>query len=120
MRNVTYAFRTLKNNPGFAIVAVLTLALAVGANTAMFSVVDGVLLRPLPYRNAGRIVAVNTSWPQRGKTIPRVTGPDILDVRASAQAFENLAFYYGGEVGVQLQNHAAFTGTMWTAPEFFS
>jgi putative ABC transport system permease protein len=120
MRNVIYALRTLRYNPGFAIVAVLTLALAVGANTAMFSVVDGVLLRQLPYRNAGRIVAVNTSWPQKGKTIPRVTGPDIMDIRDSAQAFENLSFYYGGEVGVQLANHAEFTGTVWVTPEFFA
>jgi hypothetical protein len=86
----------------------------------MFSVVDGVLLRALPYPNAGRIVAINTSWPQKAKTIPRVTGPDIVDVRSGADVFDHLRSYYGGEVGVQLPNHAEFVGTMWVTPDFFS
>ena len=56
-----YALRTLKNNPSFVAVAVLTLALGVGANTAMFGVVNGVLLRRLDYPNAARIVQLNTA-----------------------------------------------------------
>ena len=84
-RNFTYALRSLKNNPGFAVVAIATLAIGIGANTAMFSIVNGVLLRALPYPNASRIVSVDTSWPQKNRTIPRVTGPDIADVRAGVR-----------------------------------
>ena len=117
-----YALRTLKNNPSFAAIAVLTLALGIGANTAMFSVVNGVLLRPLDYPNASRIVQLNTSYPQRGRSFPRVTGPDIVDIRdsSSTSALEQVSFYYGGEMGVQMADHAEFAATYLVTPNFFS
>jgi len=105
-----YALRALKNDPAFAAIAVLTLALGIGANTAMFSVVNGVLLRPLDYPNASRIVQLNTSYPQRGRSFPRVTGPDVVDIRSGASALEEVSFYYGGEMGVQMADHAEFAG----------
>jgi putative ABC transport system permease protein len=115
-----YALRTLRNNPSFAAVAILTLALGIGANTAMFSVVNGVLLRPLDYPNASRIVQLNTSYPQRGRSFPRVTGPDLVDIRAGTSAFEQVSFYYGGEMGVQMADHAEFVGTYLVTPNFFA
>src|SRR5215469_6567152 len=120
LRDLRYTLRQLHKSRGFTAAASITLALGIGANTAMFSVVNGVLLRALPYPSAGRIVAINTSWPQQAKIIPRVTGPDIVDVRSGADVFDHLSFYYGGEVGVQLPTHAEFVGTMWATPEFFS
>jgi predicted permease len=115
-----YAFRTLKNNPSFASIAILTLALGIGANTAMFTVVNGVLLRPLAYPNASRIVQLNTSFTKEGRSIPRTTGPDIIDIRSSASTLGQIAYYWGGEFGVQLADHAEFVGTYLVAPNYFS
>ncbi|HLW55120.1 MAG TPA: ABC transporter permease [Candidatus Angelobacter sp.] len=115
-----YALRTLKNSPAFTAVAMLTLALGIGANTTMFSVVNGVLLRQLDYPNASRIVQLNTSFLDESRSIPRLTGPDLVDIRAGASDFEQLSFYYGGEMGVQLADHAEFVGTYFVAPNFFA
>jgi predicted permease len=123
VHELRYAMRTLKNNPSFAAIAVLTLGLGIGANTAMFSVVNGVLLRPLDYPNAARIVQLNTSFTQQGRSIPRLTGPDIVDIRdagSGASALEHVSFYFGGEMGVQMADHAEFVGIYLVTPNFFA
>src|SRR5262249_61543673 len=114
-----YAVRTLKNNPSFAAIAVLTLALGIGANTAMFSVVNGVLLRPLDYPNASRIVQLSTSDLKKGRSFPRLSGPDFVDVNSGASALETLSYYWGGELGVQMADHAEFVGTYFVQARFF-
>src|SRR5215469_3506726 len=117
---IRYALRTLKNNPSFAAIAVLTLALGIGANTAMFSVVNGVLLRPLDYPNASRIVQVSTSDLKKGRSFPRLSGPDFVDVRSGGSALEQVSFYWGGEMGVQMGDHAEFVATYFVRPDFFA
>src|SRR5258708_27086046 len=119
LHELRYALRTLRNNPSFSTIAVLTLALGIGANTAMFSVVNGVLLRPLDYPNASRIVQLKTADLHKGRSWPRLCGPDFVDVRSGASALEQVNFYWGGEVGVQMADHAEFVSTYLVTPGFF-
>jgi putative ABC transport system permease protein len=93
VQDVRYALRTLRKAPGFTSVAVLTLALGIGANTAIFSVVDGVLLRPLPYRDPARLIALNETTPKVGMV--SVSYPDFLDWRAQSRSFSEMAAVYG-------------------------
>jgi predicted permease len=114
-----HALRTLRKNPGFTAVAILTLALGIGANTAIFSIINSVLLSPLQYPDADRIVSVSTYSKQTGHQIPRLTGGDLVDIRDDGQAFEALSCYFGGEMGVQLRGRAEFTGAFFVNPDFF-
>ncbi len=113
------AARVLGRNRGFTLVAVLTLALGIGANTAIFSVVNGVLLKPLAFPDGERIVAIQTRATDTRKLGRRVTGGDWMDLRGSVDAFEASSVHYGGEVGVQLGTKAEFTGTQFVTPGFF-
>jgi putative ABC transport system permease protein len=88
-----YAARTLRKNPAFATIAVLTLALGIGANTAIFSVVHGVLLRPLPFANASTLLDVSARSTLFDFENLSISLADIADVRASASSFATLTPY---------------------------
>jgi putative ABC transport system permease protein len=107
-QDLRYAFRQLRRNPGFAVTAILTLALGIGATTAVFSVVEQMLLTELPYHKPEQIVALQTLFTDRQHQIPRVTGGDYLDMQAQS-AFSSAAYYAGFESGVQLPDHATYT-----------
>ena len=91
LKDLRYAFRMLRRKPGFTAVAVLTLALGIGGNTAIFSVVNAVLLRALPYPEADRLVRLYESLPQGGTG--SVSVPNLMDWRAQSDAFTGLAAY---------------------------
>ncbi|NYF80870.1 ABC transporter permease [Granulicella arctica] len=109
MDDSRFAARQLWKHPAFTVTAVLTLALGIGANAAIFTVVERVLLALLPYKNAERLAVLQTHRGETGKTVPRVTGPDAADVRELAQTLEAVSLYSVGSLGVQLKNHAAYT-----------
>ena len=90
--DVRYALRQLRKNPGFTAVAILTLALGIGANTAIFSVVDGVLLRSLPYRDPGRLVMVWERNSEAGNPYNTVSPPNFLDWQARNSVFSGMAY----------------------------
>src|ERR1700732_5444181 len=90
-QDLRYAIRMLAKNPGFAIVAVLTLALGIGANTAIFSVVKAVLLRGLPFKDPAHLVRVNESVAKGGRS--PVAYPNYLDWRAQNSVFEEMAAF---------------------------
>ncbi|MGB8581790.1 MAG: ABC transporter permease [Candidatus Sulfotelmatobacter sp.] len=89
LQDFRYALRQLRKSPGFAVVAVTTLALGIGANSAMFSVIDAVLLRPLPFHEPSRLVAVRTTEPGRLDDIG-VSYPAFLDWRSRNHVFDGL------------------------------
>ncbi len=93
-QDVRYGLRGLRHNPGFAAVVILTLALGIGANTAIFSVVQGVLLRPLPYAEPGRLVTLNQSAPKAGRPALGFSVPDFTDFRERTRAFSALSEYH--------------------------
>jgi putative ABC transport system permease protein len=89
-----YAIRELVKNPGFALIAALTLALGIGATSAIFSVIEGVLLRPLPYPEPDRLVRVHEIVPQYGRF--SVSPGNFLDWRRETRAFERIAAFGAG------------------------
>jgi putative ABC transport system permease protein len=89
--DLRFALRLLRKNPGFASIAILVLALGIGANTAIFTIVNAALLRPLPYRDPARIYAMETTEIARGRNVSTVAPADYLAWVDRVQSFEQLA-----------------------------
>jgi predicted permease len=104
VQDVRYALRTLWHSPGFTLVAVLTLALGIGATTSIFSVVRGVLLRPLPFREPEQLVRIWQASPAQSELKGPVSSGDYLDWKARQRSFSDMGawFYAEGMTGVDL------------------
>src|SRR5579875_1324828 len=89
LQDVRYAFRIFLRNPGFTAISLLILAIGVGASASIFSVVDGVIIKPLPYRDPNQLVRVYGAWSQG--TREGISPPDFADYRAQNKVFESLA-----------------------------
>jgi putative ABC transport system permease protein len=118
MQDLRFGFRMLIKNPGFTLIAVLTLALGIGANTAIFSVVNAVLLRPLPYAEPERLVWLWDTSPQ----LPTSTAslPDFLDWKEQNRSFEHLAAYQKGNMFLETGDGTRDTPVGLVTPEMFA
>jgi putative ABC transport system permease protein len=114
-----YAVRQLRKNPGFSILAVVVLSLAIGANTAVFTVVDAVLFKPLAFADPDRIVSFTSAWPSKGTRSSTVSLPDVMDWRAGSSAFSTLTYYRRSRRAVVAGGAAYFADVVRTSPEFF-
>jgi putative ABC transport system permease protein len=118
VQDFRYALRTLLRQPAFAFTAIFTLALGIGATTAIFSVVNAVVLRPLPYADPDHIVAVSTRW-KSGVSGANVSAPDFHDWKAQNRSFQALAYYTGGEAPVVAAGRADYATAYVVTPGFF-
>ena len=117
LQDLRYGVRMLAKKPGFAFVAIITLALGIGANTAIFSVINAVLLRPLPYAEADRLVWLT----ERHEEIPSrwISYPNFLDWRDRNQSFEAMATIRGWQMTMTGSGEAqSVTARMVTADYF--
>src|SRR5689334_6673745 len=97
LQDLRYGARTLAKKPGFTFIAVLTLALGIGANTAIFSVVNAVLLNPMPYRAPDRLVQFWETNPLKNWTQATVAPANLFDWKAQSRSFEEIAAYMGSD-----------------------
>jgi predicted permease len=93
LKDIRYGLRAIRRSPGFAAAAILTIALGTGANTAVFSVVNAVMLRPLPWRDAGRLALVWTDDAKRGLHREATAYRTIADWQTSSRKFEQIAYF---------------------------
>jgi predicted permease len=117
-QDLRYGARMLAKNPGFTAIAILTLAIGIGANTAMFSVVNAVLLRPLEYQQPNRIVTIASLWKKSGNHGP-VSAPDFREWRDQATAFDSMAYYEADDCTVALPSGGQFAHCAVVTPDFF-
>ena len=121
VRDTHFAMRTLRNNPALTITAIVTLAVGIGANTAIFSTLHAVVLRPLPYKDADRLVMLYEVNPERGWTQAEAAPANMLDWREQVDAFDDVAGYpsWPGNTVLSHEGEARVLSTMSVTGNFF-
>jgi putative ABC transport system permease protein len=120
MQDIRYALRTLRKQPIFTLVAVLTLTVGIGANTAIFSLLYQILLRPLPYPEAERLVFVWNAYPLMGLPQASVSIPDYIDRRTQAPAIEDATLFTMRSVSLAEGSQPEQLRGLMVTPSFFS
>ena len=118
-KDVRYALRQLGRNSGFTAICILTLALGIGATTAIFSVMDSLLLRPLPYTNAARIVRIWMTFAPRGMMEIPASEPEFLEYRQS-QSFAHVTGFSVGTLTLTGSGDPLHVAASWGTSDFFS
>src|SRR4030095_1341877 len=119
-QDITFAMRMLRRQPGFAVVAILALALGIGANTAIFSVVDAVLWRALPYSQADEIVALGEARPREGRVNGPVAPADFFDWRRDSRSFAAMAAHMENAVNLTGRGEPERLRGLAVSPAFLS
>lgn len=117
-QDLRHGLRILRKSPGFAIIAVLTVALGIGANTAVFSVVYGVLLEPLPYHDSARLILLNETTPRVGMV--SVSDPNFLDWRSQSTTFSQMAAVHEVDFNLSGISQPESIGGEAVSPNFLS
>jgi putative ABC transport system permease protein len=118
-QDVRYAFRTIVRTPIVSLAVIVTFALGIGANAAIFSLVNGVLLTPLPYSSPDRIVVVEPYWKNLGRTNPTSSAPDFYDWKSQNHVLDFLAYHAGGEFRAIVKGEPTFASLQLVTPDFF-
>lgn len=118
--DLKHAFRSLLKSPGFSAIAVLTLALCIGANSAIFSVVHAILLKPYPWPDSDRLVYCYNTYPLMGLENAGISVPDYLDRREGVAGFADAAIYYYEGFNLSSGNHPERVGGLVATPSLFS
>ena len=118
--NIGYAIRRLLRTPVFTVTAVATLAICIGANVAIFAVVDGIVLRSLPFPDAGRLVFVYNSYPRAGLARSETSIPDYFDWRNSIKAFASVSITHYANVVVGGAGYPQLAPIERVTPEYFA
>ena len=119
IKDLRYAVRSFLKRPGFLVIAISTLALGIGATTAMFTVVNSVLLRPLQFPESERIVVLEGINPQQGITLSNVSLPDIDDWQKQSQSFEQVAAFVSSGLLMTIGDETERVSAAAVSPEFF-
>lgn len=112
-----FAIRSPLRNPGFTFLSIAILALGIGANTAIFSVINGVILRPLAYPDPDRLVSISTAW-RGGSNYGQVSGPDFLDYQSQSNVFQSMAAYDDGVESIVANSASEFAGAAAVSSDF--
>lgn len=112
------ALRELTRSRSFTVAVLLTLAIGIGLNTAIFTLVDCVLLRPLGYRDADRIYGIDTRFINENRSISRLGGDDYVDLASKVPVFESTAYYQAGKDGIQIDGRSFYLDLANVSPRF--
>lgn len=112
------ALRSLRRSPAFTLTVILTLGIGIGLNTAIFTVVDCVLLRPLGYQDSDRIVGLQSHFIDENRSIPRLGGDDYTDLSQQVKGLEATAYYQNYANGIRLNGEALYLPIAFVSPQF--
>jgi putative ABC transport system permease protein len=118
MQDLRYALRQLRRSLSFTAAVVLTLAVGIGLNAAIFTIVDCVLLKPLGYHDASRIYSINTRFLDENRAINSIGGDDYVDVASQVRSLESSAYYNSGQDGLQLNGQSFYLYIAMVSPQF--